>query len=277
LVQVLLFGGLCLVIDSQVVSQWRRDIVAAMTLAGFGGLALGLTVLVSIGSLSMLLPVFPVLALMFVARRPHAGPLGLGLFAGIGYGLYVGLALARPYLSSLSSQLHLFGLCAAGFGLITALVAPLAFPAVRARFGRLLAARAEVAGLAGDPVALPSLGTVAQWAVLLIPVALLAVFATRPYFQTARGQTDPFVIREVSSLQRLAHLPVDGRRQYYESSLDWVFWYLGVPAVLLACGGGALLGRRFVRAALDWPASPVAGRMWGLRFVILRWAGGTTL
>jgi hypothetical protein len=277
LVQVLLFGGLCLVIDSQMVSQWRRDFGAAMTLAGFGGLALGLTVLVNIGSLSTLLPVFPVLALMFVARRPHAGPLGLGLFAGVGYGLYAGLSLARPYLSSLSSQLHLFGLCAAGFGLITALVAPLAFPGVRARLRRLFAARAHVAGLRGNPVALPSLGAVAQWAVLLIPVALLAVFATRPYFQTARGQTDPFVIREVSSLQRLAHLPVDGRRQYYESSLDWVFWYLGVPAVLLACGGAALLGRRLVRAALDWRTSPIAARMWGLSFVIIGWSVVTVL
>jgi hypothetical protein len=277
LVQVLLFGGLCLVIDSQVVSQWRRDFGAAMALAGFGGLALGLTVLVSIGSLSVLLPVFPVLALMFVARRPHAGPLGLGLFAGVGYGLYTGLTLARPYLMSLSAQLHLFGLCAAGFGLITALVAPLAFPAVRARVRRFFAARAHVAGLRGDPVALPSLGAVAQWAALLIPVALLAVFATRPYYQTTRGQTDPFVIREVSSLQRLAHLPVDGRRQYYESSLDWVFWYLGVPAVLLACAGAALLGRRLVRAALDWRTSPIAARMWGLPFVIIGWSVVTVL
>ena len=277
LVQVLLFGGLCLVIDSQVVSQWRRDFGAAMALAGFGGLALGLTVLVSIGSLSVLLPVFPVLALMFVARRPHSGPLGLGLFAGVGYGLYTGLVLARPYLMSLSAQLHLFGLAAAGFGLITALVAPLAFPAVRARVRRLFAARAHIAGLRGDSVALPSLGAVAQWAALLIPVALLAVFATRPYYQTTRGQSDPFVIREVSSLQRLAHLPVDGRRQYYESSLDWVFWYLGVPAVLLACGGAALLGRRLVRAALDWRTSPIAARLWGLPFVIIGWSVVTVL
>ena len=274
---MLLFGGLCLVIDSQVVSQWRRDFGAAMALAGFGGLALGLTVLVSIGSLSVLLPVFPVLALMFVARRPHAGPLGLGLFAGVGFGLYTGLTLARPYLMSLSAQLHLFGLCAAGFGLITALVAPLAFPAVRARIRRLFAARGHIAGLRGNPVTLPSLGAVAQWAALLIPVALLALFATRPYYQTARGQTDPFVIREVSSLQRLAHLPVDGRRQYYESSLDWVFWYLGVPAVLLACGGAALLGRRLVRAALDWRTSPIAARLWGLPFVIIGWSVVTVL
>ena len=277
LVQVLLFGGLCLVIDSLVMSRWRRDFSAAMTLAGFGGLALGLTVLASIASLSVLLPVFPVLALMFMARRPQAGPFGLGLFVGVGCGLYAGLVLARPYLSSLSSQLHLFGLCAAGFGLVTALVAPLAFPGVRSRVRRLFAARAHVAELRGHLVTLPSLGAVAQWAVLLTPVVLLAGFAARPYLQTVRGQTDPFVIREVSSLQRLAHLPVDGRRQYYESSLHWVLWYLGVPAVLLACGGAALLGRRLVLAALAWRTAPMTARMWGLPFVVIGWSVVTVL
>src|SRR5215471_10011031 len=55
LVQVLLFGGLCLMADSFVVRR-RGYGAAAATLAFLGGFALGLTVLVSIGSLSMLLP-----------------------------------------------------------------------------------------------------------------------------------------------------------------------------------------------------------------------------
>ena len=71
LVQVLLFGGLCLLSDSFVVRR-RGYGAAATTLAFLGGLSLGLTVLVNIGSLSMLLPAFPVLALMFVSRRPQA-------------------------------------------------------------------------------------------------------------------------------------------------------------------------------------------------------------
>jgi hypothetical protein len=58
-----------------------------LALAGFGGLALGLTVLASIGSLGMLLPAFPLLAVLFVARRAQAAPFGLGLFAGIGIGI----------------------------------------------------------------------------------------------------------------------------------------------------------------------------------------------
>ena len=112
LVQVLLFGGLCLFIDSFGV------LGGGLALAGLGGLALGLTVLVWIGSLSILLPVFPVLALLFVRRRRQAGPLGIGLFLGIAIGLAAGLVLARSYLSTLSTELHLFGLCAAGFGAV---------------------------------------------------------------------------------------------------------------------------------------------------------------
>ncbi len=277
LVQVLLFGGLCMLIDSQVVTRPRGSYAAAVTLAGFGGLALGLTVLAGIGSLSTLLPVFPVLALMFVGRRPQAGPLGMGLFLGVACGLYAALALARPYLSSLSPQLHLFGLCAAGFGLVTALIAPFAFPGARAWLRRVLVSRAHAAGPRGPAVTLPSLGACLQWAVFALPVLLLIGFAVRPYLQVTRGQTDPAVIRYVAGLQQLEHLPVDGRRQYYEASLNWVLWYLGIPAVLLAVAGAAVLGRRMVRAALAWRESLLAARVWGLPYLIVGWSAVTVL
>jgi len=277
LVQVLLFGGLCLVVDSLVVARLRDGYAAPMTLAGFGGFALGLTVLVSIGSLSTLLPAFPVLALMFVARRPQAGPLGVGLFLGVAGGLYAGLALSRPYLSALSAQLHLFGICAAGFGLATALIAPLAFPGVRASVRRVLSARPRIVGLKGETTALPSLGSCLQWVAVLVPVLLLAGFAIRPYYQVTRGQTDPAMIRYVAQLQHLSNLQVDGRRQYYESSLDWVLWYLGVPAVLLAIAGAAVLGRRMVRAVLAGRDSLLAARIWGLPYLIIGWSFVTLL
>jgi len=279
LVQVLLFGGLCLVVDSLVVTkQPRGGYAAAMTLAGFGGFALGLTVLVSIGSLSTLLPAFPVLALMFVARRQQAGPLGLGLFLGVACGLAAGLVLARPYLSALSSQLHLFGICAAGFGLVTALIAPLAFPGARAWVRRVLSARKlRVVGLQGETVALPSLGTCLQWFAFALPVLLLMGFALRPGLQVTHGQTNPAVIRYVAGLQRLGHLPVDGQRQYYESSLDWLLWYLGLPAVLLAVAGAAVLGRRMARAVIAWRDSLLPARIWGLPYLIIGWSAVTVL
>jgi hypothetical protein len=282
LVQVLLFGGLCLFIDSFVVR--RQDAGpggrgGGLALAGLSGLALGLTALVSIGSLGMLLPVFPVLAVLFVARRPQAGPFGIGFFLGLGTGLAAALTLARPYLASLSAQLHLIGLCAAGFGLVTALLAPLAFPGGRSSVRRACAVRLRLPWFRGEKVVLPSLGVVLAGLAVAIPVLALAGLAVRPYLQTVRGQPDPALIRQVAALQRAQRLPVDGTRQYFESSLYWVFWYLGVPAVLLACAGAALLGRRSVRAALSEHPVPsdAALRLWALPFLIIGWSVVTVL
>jgi hypothetical protein len=282
LVQVLLFGGLCLFIDSFVVRE-RSRAGGGLALAGLGGLALGLTVLASVGSLATLLPVFPVLAVLFVARRPQAGPFCLGLLAGIGAGLAAALVLARPYLASLSAQLHLIELCAAGFGVATVLAALLAFPGARARVRRAGAFNVRFKWFKGERLVLPSLGGVAQWLALVLPVVVLIGLAERPYLQTVRGQTDPAMIRQVAALQRVERLTVDGARQYYESSLYWVFWYLGVPAVLLACAGAAALGRRLVQAVLEGrsfvssPAAVSAVRLWGLPFLITGWSVATVL
>jgi hypothetical protein len=280
LVQVLLFGGLCLFIDSLVV---RRRVLAVL-----GGLALGLTVLASIASLGLLLPALPALAVLFVARRAQAGPFGAGLVLGIGTGMAAGLVLARAYLSTVSAQLHLIVLCAFGCCAVTALTLTLAIPGVRAWVRRVCAHHVRVIGFKGEVALLPSLGGVAQWLALVLPVVVLIGLAERPYLQTVRGQTDPAMIRAVAALQRFESLPVDGLRQYYESSLHWVLWYLGAPALLLACAGAAALGRRSVEASLEGrarvsaaavpaavPASVV--RLWALPFVIVAWSVVTVL
>jgi len=310
LVQLLLFGGLCLLIDSLTVR--RRGFGGfgfgsgdGLALAGLGGLALGLTVLVSIGSLGTVLPAFPVLGLLFAARRPQAAPFGAGLLVGIGTGLAAGLVLARPYLSTVAPQLRLIGLCAAGFGVATALIAPLAVPSVRTWVRRVCAVELQFKWFGGEQLILPSLGGVLTGLAVAVPVVALAGFALRPYLQTVRGQTDPAVIRQVALLQRLEHLPVDGLRQYYESSLTWVFWYLGVPTVLLACAGAVVIGRRAVLAALrvrpeqsaaDAPPRSSPGSatgelpaisaeelegealaLWALPFLIIGWSVATVL
>jgi hypothetical protein len=276
LVQVLLFGGLCLFADSLVV---RRRLLAAL-----GGLALGLTVLASIASLGVLLPAFPVLAALFAARRPQAWPFVAGLVLGLGAGLATGRVLARAYLLTVSAQLHLIGLCAFGWCAVTALILTLAVPAVRGWVRRVCAYQVRVIGFRGGVSLLPSLGGVAQWLALVLPAAVLVGLAERPYLQTVRGQTDPAMIRAVAALQRLQGLPVDGLRQYYESSLHWVLWYLGVPTLLLACAGAAALGRRSVEAVLAGrsrvsaaavPASAVL--LWALPFAIVAWSVVTVL
>jgi hypothetical protein len=278
LVQVLLFGGLCMCTDSLVPPRVAGG--RGLALAGFGGLALGLTVLASIGSLGMLLPAFPLLAVLFVARRAQAAPFGLGLFAGIGVGLSAGLVLARSYLSTLSTQLHLIGLSVVGFGLLTALIAPLGFPAVRSRMRRLCASRVHFKWFKGQTGALPSLGFLLTGLAVALPLLVLAGLAARPSLQTIRGQNDPSMIAAVASLQRLERLPVDGLRQYYESSLYWVFWYLGVPAVLLACAGAAVLGRQLVQTVLSSGTSVsvvAALRLWRLPFFLIVWSVAAVL
>jgi hypothetical protein len=47
--------------------------------------------------------------------------------------------------------------------------------------------------------------------------------------------------------------------------------------VLLACAGASGLGRRLVRAVIDWRSSLVAARLWTLPFLIIAWSVGTVL
>jgi hypothetical protein len=286
LVQVLLFGGLCLFIDALVV---RRRALAALA-----GLALGLTVLASIASVAVLLPAFPVLALLIAARRPQAWSFGAGLVAGVAIGLGTARVLARAYLLTLAAPLHLIGLCVIGCYALTALLLLLAVPPVRALVRRVLAYQVRVIGFKGQVSLMPSLGGVAQWLALVLPVAVLVGLAERPYLQTVRGQTDPAMIRAVAALQRSEGLAVDGLRQYYESSLHWVLWYIGAPALLLACAGAAVLGRRSVEALLGErprasaaaspppavapsPALPSAVGLWGLPLAVVAWSVVTVL
>jgi hypothetical protein len=196
--------------------------------------------------------------------------------------------LARAYLSTLSAPLHLIGLCVFGCYGLSALTLLLAIPAVRARVRRIFAYHVRVIGFKGEVTLLPSLAGLAQWLALVLPVAVLVGLAERPLLQTVRGQTDLAMIRAVAALQRAEGLPVDGLRQYYESSLHWVLWYLGAPALLLACVGAAAIGRRLVEAVLEErsrvSAVPTPGaapaslvRLWGLPFAIVAWSVVTVL
>ena len=110
LTQVLLFGGLCLFTDAL---TGRPRGGGRLVLAG---LALGLTVLASAGSLGVLLPALPALGVLTAVRRGQALSFGTGLLIGAGGSLAAGWVLAPSYLAALGGPLHLAGWCAAGFG-----------------------------------------------------------------------------------------------------------------------------------------------------------------
>ena len=76
-----------------------------------------------------------------------------------------------------------------------------------------------------------------------------SAFAVRPYLQTVRDVARPTTQAAIARYQRVNHLPVDPMRSYAEISLHWVFWYIGVPAVVLATFGGRAAGA----AGACWP------------------------
>jgi hypothetical protein len=244
--QILLFGGLCLVVDSLLA---RRPQV----LAAVGGFLLGLTVLADIRSLMYLLPTILFLGVLLASRRPQGLPFEGGLLLGTGYGLASGYLLAGPMMAALAPQLRQAALAAAAFlvvtvaGVAVALVAP-----ARRTATRLLAARP-----------LRWLPEAAAAVVVLAGVA----FLIRPYLQTVTGPANPYV----AYLQQIAQLPVDSHRLYAEDSLYWVIWYLGAPALVLGVAGLAMLTRRCLRALLTWRDPTQVARVWALPLLFIGW------
>jgi hypothetical protein len=246
LAQALLFGGLCLVIDS--LSSPRPAF-----LAGFGGLALGLTPLAVTSSLVAILPVIVFGGALLAGRRRQSLPFCAGLLAGAGLGLATGVALAVPLYGSTTPALRTIEIMAAAFLTVTAAAAAVALtPSVRRLAATLFASRAGRL--------LPDAAAVA--------VASLAVaFAVRPYVQTVRGRASPYV----AALQRLEHLRLDPGRLYAEKTLYWLIWYLGVPALLLGVIGLAMVTRLCLRALITWRDPTGMARVWALPAAIIGW------
>jgi hypothetical protein len=241
LVQILFLGGLCLVIDSFAAAG-----IGARVTAALGGLALGLTLLVHVDGASDMLPVIPYCGLLLLSRRRQAIPLLGGLVAGAIYGGADGLLLSRPYLASIKTSL--IPLAIVG-GVVTVAVA--AGVAAAWRRGALTVTRNW----------LPNAAAAAACVVM-------AGFAVRPYLQTARSPLPLAARNYVASMQRADHLPVDPTRLYSEISLHWVFWYIGVPAVVLGTLAIAVLSRRCLRGR-----APV----WTLPLMTFAWTIATTL
>jgi hypothetical protein len=239
--QILFLGGLCLVLDSL-----RADGTAARVVAAIAGLALGLTLLVRIDGASDILPLIPYCGLLFIARRRQALPLLGGLVVGGIYGIIDGLVLTRPYLSTVKSSLVPLVLLAGVVTIATLIAMALLWdkglPKVRGKW-------------------LPNAAAVAA-------VVIVLAFAVRPYVQTVKAKSSAFFESIMVSYQRADHLPVSPERLYYELSLHWVFWYIGVPAVILATLGAALLSRRCLQGQA--PA-------WVLPLMIFAWAIVVTL
>jgi hypothetical protein len=290
--QVLLFGGLCLVVDaltlrharnqpgspaaspereapsgSAAARSWRIRLAVRWprwlgrrpgpqwALMVLGGLALGLTGVVRIDGLLDVLPAIPFLGILVVRRSSAAIPFCIGLVIGAAYGLADAFVLARPLLDSEQPLPVLIGLIAAWLATMTLVGVELLRLTGFPRVLRPLLARRPMRWL-------PELGAG-------LAVAALVGLAIRPYLQTVRGPATGGVANIVASLQRLEHLPVDPGRLYAEDTLYWVIWYLGLPAVLLGGFGLALLIRRCLHALFSWRDPSGAARVWALPLAVI--------
>ena len=237
LAQILFLAGLCLVIDSL-----AADGAAARVIAGLGGLALGLTILVRIDGISDILPVVPYCGLLLARRRPQALPLLSGLGLGAVFGVLDGLVLSRPYLVLIRGALLPLALAAGLVMVVTAL----GVPVLRRR------------GLPRPDWA----GKRARWALraaAALPVAILIGLAVRPYVHPV-----PIMPGRRPRARAITF------HHYMQLSLHWVVWYVGVPAVLLAALGAAVLIRRCLRGSMPAWVLPLGTFGWIIVTVLYR-------
>ncbi|WP_424529267.1 hypothetical protein ACOZ38_06795 [Sphaerisporangium viridialbum] len=253
---ILIFGGIALALDTR----------ARPRAAALAGLVFGLAVLVRIDGLRDVLPVLAYAGLLIALRRRQGRgeryarmglPLLGGLAVGVGLGFLAAYSLARPYLSYLSdSVLPLLAICAVVLAATVAgaVLGPRIIPAgwKAMRGGR--AAR-WLPGLAAGLVVLVTLG-----------------LAARPWVQTvhrvAKAEGDVLNAKFIVMTQVANGLPPDPSRLYYENSLYWVIWYVGVPVVVLATLAAAVLARRMALGR---------GFVWLLPLAIIGWTTVTTL
>ncbi|WP_149259123.1 hypothetical protein [Actinomadura sp. K4S16] len=257
---ILLLGGLSLMYDSREDSGDGRDGRAAGLKAFLAGAALGLIVLVRIDGLRDVLPVVAFAGLLIARRRTAGYWTAGGLLLGAGAGVVEGFTMSRPYLSYLRSSLVPLAAIAAAVLVLTVLMA------AALRWDRT-GTRLRRAGAAVARGRAPG-------AAAVLTVLVLVGFAVRPLVQTVRRppatRDDELNVRFIEMVQKIQHLPVDGTRQYSELSLYWVVWYIGVPALLFAAVGAALLVRRLLRGQSPEWLLPFAMVVWTTAQVLVR-------
>ncbi|MGH3373416.1 MAG: hypothetical protein ACRDP6_01615 [Actinoallomurus sp.] len=239
---VMMCGGLALVIDGMRANRRLPTLL--------GGLAMGLTILVRIDGLRDVLPVVAFAGLLIALRKRTGPALLAGLAVGVGAGELEGYTLSRPYLDyARASQIPLLYIAAA------VVVLSVVLCVVVRRWGLPDLSRFRVPDLAA-----------------LATLAVLAFFAARPVFQTVRrvpnNPDDKANAAYIAALQKALRLQPDPNRQYSELSLHWVSWYIGVPAVLLAAIGAALIIRKLLRRRRT---------DWALPYAVIVWTTVTTL
>lgn len=229
--QLLLFGGLTLLMLARR-GRWP--------LWFFGGLVIAGSCVTRIDSFLVLPPVIATGAL-FLAFAPKGERRAAGLDTAA---LYVGVAIpallgyldlrlfSAGYLHSLRADFRRIELL-----IVVALIAAVvlvvvcwATPLVGRLSGLRQVTRNRIAAVAGGSF-----------------VLLGALLAVRPLLVTSHGLDDPGKQEYIKSLQLAEKVTVDPSRNYAESTVTWLTWYLGPFLVILGLLGLAVLIVRAVR------------------------------
>jgi hypothetical protein len=233
---LMLAGGICLLVDVVVLTA-RTDGRAPLTddlrrrvrrHAFSAGLVLAAGGLVRIDFGVDLALTIPVIAWLWLTRRPAAVPFIGGALVTGSLAVADGAFVTRPYVNTNASSVMLMIALLVGLAVAAAVVV-----LILRRWG-------------GSPTAfgwwrwVPTLGAAGV-------VALGAALVVRPYVQTDHSTTDRGVAHVTATLQADLGLAVDGSRGYAEQTLWWVSWYVGWPLLAAALTATAVLTWRVLR------------------------------
>ncbi len=220
LLMIFLFSGLWLLDRALRSGRWTGSLLA--------GLMLGGTALVRIDAW---LALAGVVAFLFVdvwsagdewqrRVRSVAVPVAGGIMITGGLGV-VDLLVASPeYLSDLMPNVYRVATIM-GIVIVVGLLASVAF-----RPWRRVGDRGMTRGMA-------TTGTVAA---TLIVLGAGFLFFVRPVLLVERSDA---MVDVVEYYQRLQGLPLDGTRRYWEMSMHWLAWYLGIGGLTVGVAGWA--------------------------------------
>ncbi len=218
-------------------------------LALVGGLLVGGTALARVDALREVVLLLPFLAIGAALGQRWVRPAALGLLGSTVVAWGLAGALSYRYLGDVHASL----LPLVAIGAVVLVVSWLALVLWRrgARLPGTLVRRLPDAAAA---------------LVVVVGVGLW----TRPWWMTVRQDPNDPGARYVAGMQRRQGLPVDGGRTYAEHTVDWLAWYVGWVALVVALVALALLLRRAL-------ARLSAGELPGWAPVLVVAAGSTVL
>jgi hypothetical protein len=245
--QLIVFGGLAMVIDALVVGRLLPSRAAAATFDRpdtpfpqvaqatppptyakwdlfVGGLVLGLVFVVRIDAVADLLPLIPFIGWLGYHRVAGWRHLMWGVVAGLAFGALDCLVLTFPYAEHVGPDLR-----KVGYGFAPAVVLTVVGVSIAREVRRSATTAPWIS------VRIQAVG--AMSAVFLVGL----FFFLRPHLMTMRANPESGGANYVEQVQKFQNMAVDPTRSYYENATIWLSWYIGWATLALAFAGACWL------------------------------------